>query len=103
MLASRAVLREGSFSLRYRANPDSGMARLGLVVPKRLARTAVMRNAIKRQGREAFRLLARSLPPCDIVVTYVKRGTTGAVLPAGPHIWRAEIGSLLEKIRVNAG
>ena len=43
-------------------------ARLGLVVPKRLLRRASMRNAVKRQAREAFRLKAASLPLADMVL-----------------------------------
>jgi ribonuclease P protein component len=45
-----------------------GIARLGLIVPKRLARQAVQRNRIKRQAREAFRRVASKLPARDFVV-----------------------------------
>lgn len=79
------------------------MARLGLIVPKRLASTAVERNAIKRQGREAFRLLAGSLPPCDVVVTYADRGQTSRVPLTGRAVWRREIETLLARLKATAG
>jgi len=41
----------------------SARPRLGLMVTKRLARTAVLRNAIKRRLREQFRLRQPNLPP----------------------------------------
>ncbi|AQS51559.1 ribonuclease P protein component [Paenalcaligenes hominis] len=48
------------------ASADS--ARLGLIIPKRLATRAVTRNTIKRVIREAFRLQRPLLPPNDFVV-----------------------------------
>lgn len=54
----------------YRVTPVGSSAssapprpRLGLMVSKKLARTAVLRNAIKRRLREQFRLRQPSLPP----------------------------------------
>ena len=38
------------------ANIQAGAMRIGLIVPKRMAKASSLRNAIKRQGREAFRL-----------------------------------------------
>jgi ribonuclease P protein component len=54
---------------------DSSLPRLGLVVPKRLARRAVLRNRIKRLHREAFRRRRCQLPTLDIVV--LLRGPAG--------------------------
>lgn len=45
-----------------------GSWRLGLVVPKRHARRAVTRNAVKRQLRAAVSLRLLGLPPGDWVV-----------------------------------
>lgn len=42
--------------------------RLGLVVAKRLARRAVLRNLIKRLARESFRLARSQLPELDLVL-----------------------------------
>src|SRR5690606_29682221 len=42
-------------------------ARLGLIIAKRFAAKAVVRNAIKRVIREAFRQKRGDLPACDLV------------------------------------
>lgn len=46
-------------------------AQLGMVVPKKLLRTSVRRNAAKRQVRESFRLHAQALRGCDVVVQVI--------------------------------
>ena len=43
-------------------------ARLGLVVPKRVAPRALDRNRIKRIAREAFRAHSAGLPALDLVL-----------------------------------
>jgi ribonuclease P protein component len=43
-------------------------ARLGLAVSRKVSRSAVQRNRIKRLGRESFRKHGDSLPLLDIVV-----------------------------------
>lgn len=72
-------------------------ARLGLIVPKRLAKQAVLRNLIKRLAREAFRNVSGSLPPADLVLRLAK-----PPLPAGQRAgaeqrcsWRKSIDELL--------
>lgn len=52
----------------HQAISPSGTARLGLVLPKRLAKHAVTRNLIRRQAREAFRHKAAALPALDMVL-----------------------------------
>lgn len=42
-------------------------ARLGLIVPRRVARHAVARNLYKRLMRETFRLRQHELGPLDLV------------------------------------
>jgi ribonuclease P protein component len=44
------------------------LVRLGLVVPKRQAPTAVARNRVKRVVREVFRLTKNQFPPVDLVI-----------------------------------
>jgi len=54
--------------------------RLGITVPGKVA-NAVTRNRVKRWVREAFRGVADSLPPVDLVV--IARSGAGAVGLAG--------------------
>jgi ribonuclease P protein component len=49
------------------ANDDAG-PRLGVVVSRKAARTAVARNRVKRQIRESFRQSQTALGSLDIVV-----------------------------------
>lgn len=96
VFAYKKGVRGELFSLSFSPN-NLGMARLGVVVAKRLARRAVMRNRIKRQAREAFRLQRGQLPALDMVLRLTKP------LPACP--WgdlrsriRGEIESLLARL-----
>lgn len=63
----RRVCRGVLFDLHWRPN-GLETARLGLVVPKRLARRAVLRNLIKRIAREHFRRQRTELPAMDLVL-----------------------------------
>ena len=65
-------------------------------MPKRLARAASLRNAIKRQARETFRLTAFALKPGDMVLR-LKRSVQGvnANDSAQRKVWRAEMETLL--------
>lgn len=100
--AARRVLRGECFVLHYRPNGAQG-ARLGLVIPKKLARLAVLRNAVKRQARECFRRQRGDLPSCDVVL----RLTQPLALP-GPvdrevrAAWRKEITALLSRLAEKA-
>lgn len=53
--------------LHYRPNMLT-TARLGVVVAKKLAKRANVRNLVKRIVRERFRRLRVTLPPYDLVV-----------------------------------
>jgi ribonuclease P protein component len=78
VMASRLRVSAGCFELRYLkrleapSGPMAGQARLGLIVPKRLAKRAVLRNLIKRLAREAFRGASPVLPPVDVVLRVVR-------------------------------
>ncbi|MFA4969069.1 MAG: ribonuclease P protein component [Sulfuritalea sp.] len=99
VMGARRVVRGQCFDLHYRGPGMAGCARLGLIVPKRLARAASLRNAIKRQGREAFRLLAVEIPPCDLVLRLtrpIKNVRAGD--NAQRKVWRAEIETLLRRL-----
>jgi ribonuclease P protein component len=52
----------------YVGRRDSGVARLGLLISRRHAARAVVRNRIKRCIREAFRLEQERLGPIDVLV-----------------------------------
>lgn len=56
-----------AFTLLARSG-DQEHARLGLVVAKRNAARAVLRNRVKRQVREAFRRRQDRLPAMDMIV-----------------------------------
>lgn len=91
----RRVLRGERFNLHYRPN-GSDSARLGLVVAKKLAKRAVWRNAIKRVGREAFRLTRTTLPPLDLILRLAK--PVSGVDAAAKRQWRAEVDELLARL-----
>jgi ribonuclease P protein component, eubacterial len=59
--------RQAPLALVYRHAPESA-ARLGLAVSRKQARSAVLRNRIKRQAREIFRQRADTLPLGDYVI-----------------------------------
>ena len=81
VFSSRRVLHGRYFALHFNpVDADSALGgvggrrgpRLGLVVAKRLARRAVLRNLIKRLARESFRLAQWQLPPMDLVLRLEK-------------------------------
>lgn len=98
-MAARRVVRGTCFDLHFCPASTAGKTRLGLIVPKRLARAASLRNAIKRQGREAFRLAAFAIEPCDMVLR-LKRPVQGvnAKDSVQRKVWRAEMETLLRRV-----
>ncbi len=98
-MAARKVVRGTCFDLHYLVKGTAQTARLGLIVPKRLARASSLRNAIKRQGREAFRLAAAGIPSCDLVLRLTRRIAGVRASDLEQHrIWRAEIEKLLGRL-----
>lgn len=57
-----------TLTILARAN-DKGHARLGLAISSKAAKSAVIRNRIKRIARESFRQHQRQLGSCDYVIT----------------------------------
>ncbi|TSA00492.1 MAG: ribonuclease P protein component [Rhodocyclaceae bacterium] len=100
-MAARRVVRGECFDLHYCPVNADNSARLGLIVPKRLARTASLRNAIKRQGREAFRLMAVEISPCDLVLR-LKRPLKRVMTKDSEQrkSWRGEMETLLRRLLV---
>ena len=65
---SRERARSAHFSLHWRSGAAPG-SRLGMVVAKRLTRTAIRRNLIKRQARALFaESLRGAAAPRDVVL-----------------------------------
>ena len=99
VMAARQVVRGECFHLHYRKASTDSRARLGLIVPKRLAKAASVRNAIKRQGREAFRLIAVEMPSCDLVLRLARPVVdVNAANRAQRKLWRTEIEALLRRL-----
>lgn len=67
VFAHRCAVRTAYFQVMAKPN-ELGLARLGMVVSKRLFPHAVDRNRARRRIREAFRQLASGLPALDLVV-----------------------------------
>lgn len=112
MLSARRVIRGERFDLHFHpaaqvldgVDVAGGMARLGLIVPKRLAKAASLRNAIKRQAREAFRMSGANLPAVDVVLRLTRPVKGIRARDLDQHrLWRAEIESLLARLAERAG
>jgi ribonuclease P protein component len=97
-MASTLRKRGGCFELRYR-HQEPGMeigARLGLIIPKRLAKRAVLRNLLKRLARESFRHALPGLPRADMVLRLVKAPLMSTAGPDGltRKLWRRDFDAL---------
>ncbi|MFT3807899.1 ribonuclease P protein component [Arenimonas sp.] len=96
----QAVFGEGKrvsgacFRLQVRFFAEADQARLGLTISKRVSKSAVERNRLRRQMREVFRRLRPHLPPADYVLT----AKPDAAKAANPQA-RAELLSLFERAR----
>lgn len=75
VFSGRRVIRGACFVLHHCDN-GKPEPRLGLVIPKKQARSAVLRNAIKRQAREVFRLRQARLPDFDLILRLVRPVTS---------------------------
>lgn len=90
----RAVFRTGR---RARAGPlyarlspnGKGRARLGLAVSLKATRNAVVRNRVRRQLRESFRVNQHRLAGLDVVVSVSRPSARGAidVRTRLPRLW----------------
>lgn len=67
VFAFRRALRGRFYMLHFRPN-GLNTARLGVVVAKKLAKRANVRNLVKRIARETFRRHREALPAMDLVV-----------------------------------
>ena len=77
---SGQTVRGPHMSLRYSKNPKRQSYRLAVVVSKKVNKSAVARNRIRRRVYEAFRSLDWTGQPCDLVITVFQ--TTVTEMPA---------------------
>ena len=93
VFAFRRSIRGRYFVLHYRPDAADGIARLGFVVARKLARKAVTRNLLKRLGREHFRHIRAILPAHDMALRLAQKvdGATRAQL-------REDIASLFARL-----
>lgn len=73
------------------------------MIAKRYARAAVLRNAIKRQAREAFRHVRPGLPAVDVILRLNMQANPSRLPGLAQRAemratWRKEIESLLSRI-----
>lgn len=99
VFAARQVVRSAHFALHYRPNGQAS-ARLGLVIPKKQARAAVLRNAVKRQTRELFRHRRAGLPPLDLILRLAQPlDRPQRIIDRQARAnWRAEITALFDQL-----
>jgi ribonuclease P protein component len=90
VFAHRCSWRTPLFQILAQPN-RAGLARLGMVVSKRLLSRSVDRNRMRRKIREAFRLIAADLPALDLVVRPL------ALPEQKNQDWREELLSALMK------
>ncbi|MBS0566203.1 MAG: ribonuclease P protein component [Proteobacteria bacterium] len=85
--------------LQCEYRPNAGASpRLGMAVSRRVSKLAVVRNRIRRQIRESFRLHRPHLPLCDVLV--IARGSAAQVDNVA---LRAELEQLWRKLIAQIG
>ncbi|MBN8885313.1 MAG: ribonuclease P protein component [Rudaea sp.] len=85
------------FQCEFRLN-ETPTARLGMAVSRRVSKLAVVRNRVRRQIRESFRLCRRDLPFCDVLVI----ARVSAAELDNAHL-RRELDQLWHKLKQIAG
>lgn len=86
-----------NLNVQYSEREDAG-ARLGMAVSRRVSKLAVVRNRIRRQIRESFRLHRAGLPACDILVI----ARQSAAQQSNAQL-RAELETLWSRLAAQAG
>lgn len=85
----------GRYFLCYFQHNDRPLARLGIVVSKKVSKKAVIRNSLKRQIREAFRLYQSPLKEYDVVVIGRAKG-----VGIESHLLREDLNRMWHKMSV---
>lgn len=93
-------MRSVCFELYYQPAATGERSRLGLVIGKRQARQAVLRNLIKRQAREFFRQRAEPGQVRDYVLRLARVMSGLPVAPVERRRWvRAQIEALFSQVK----
>jgi ribonuclease P protein component len=91
------MVRSGSFGLRYAQNPRRNEYRLAVVVSRKVSKSAVVRNRIRRRIYEYVRILSTSFDgPTDLLLTVYDESV--AEMPT--EALRQEVTKLLQKAKV---
>lgn len=98
LLATGQAVRGRSLALKYAPNPKRGSYRLAVVVSRKVSKSAVTRNRIRRRLYERVRILSGSFSaPYDLVLLAYDEQL--ASLP--PAHLEAEVDKLLQKAKVS--
>lgn len=98
LYANGKSVRSSMLALRYAPNPRRNAYRLAVVVSRKISKSAVVRNRIRRRIYERVRILSGSLEACDLLVTvYDVRVAT----MASDELDR-EVAKLLHKARITS-
>jgi ribonuclease P protein component len=94
LLQDGARLVHGEFAIKIRAN-NSRRGRIAIAVPKRILKSAVDRNRVKRVIREEFRLHTIRSLPVDLLVTLRSKAI---IVPPASRSLRREKQKLRESL-----
>ncbi len=99
LLRTGASARTGALSLRYAPNPKRSSYRLAIVVSRKVSKSAVVRNRIRRRLYERVRILSISFTtPYDLaLLVYDERVAT---MP--PADLDTEVGKIMQKAKLTS-
>lgn len=69
LYANGKSVRSGLLALRYAPNPRRDAYRLGVVVSRKVSKSAVLRNRIRRRLYERVRILSSSYAAYDLLIS----------------------------------
>lgn len=99
LYAQSAAVRTGGLSLRYARSPGRSEYRLAVVVSKKISKSAVVRNRIRRRIYENVRILSSSIAePYDLIILVYDVNI--ATIPADSLT--ADVAKLLKKAHVTS-
>lgn len=91
------TVRAGALSLKYAENPKRSSYRLAVVVSRKVSRSAVVRNRIRRRIYERVRILSSNfVRPYDLIITVYDE----SVATQEPDKLAAEITTICERAKI---